>query len=632
MATRSAGSHGPLTTLPVMVIAVMAVILAVGTAHADAVDFGSDEWVVRGGQIFEHEGRQCLTGFAYLDGVDVKSGVVEVDLLATGASSYPGIVFRMQGDREYEWIYVRPHRAGQYPDAVQYCPNTNGISSWQLCNGDGFTAPVSLAENEWVHLRLEFAGTQARLFVGDDPEPALHIKELKRGDGGGSIGLRCPADGSAFFSDFSYREDTALAFDHVPPVETPPGTITEWRISPAFQMDLIDLELPASEQDVGELEWLDVTSESSGLVDIGRHRGRTGSLPDCVFAATTIVAEEEETMRLELGYSDAVSVFLNGRLLFTASNAYRQRDPTSLGIIGYHDAVYLPLVPGANEVSFIVTESFGGWGLMARDGNAIFEAPGVEEAFETDGFLTPESIVYDPERDLVYVSNFDSYRRAGAAQYISKLSADGTVQELQWVSGLAMPTGMALSGPTLYIVERQALVEVDVESGEITGRHPFPGAAFPNDVTVDGSGVVYVSDSAGSKIFKFEGGEFSVWLSDEDVSRPNALLAHDGVLIFGNGGDSCLKRVDLGTGEMSTIARFHDGNIDGIARTRDGDYLVSHWEGRVYRVKADGETEKLLDTTVAGAKAADFGYDPASERLFVPTFYTDQVVGYDLKE
>jgi len=617
------------------VVMVMATVLAVATvllasASAESVSFESDAWVVRGGQVLEHDGRQCLTGFAYLDGVDLESGVVEVDLLASGARSYPGIVFRMEGDGEYELVYVRPHRAGMYPDAVQYSPSTNGISSWQLCNGDGFTAPVDLADSEWTHLRVEFAGEQARFFVGDDPSPALHIKNLRRGAGGGSVGLRCPDDGSAFFADFSYRADDSLGFDPIPPEETAPGTITEWRISPAFPMDRVDLELPPEEQDVGGLEWEEVTSELSGLLDIGRYRGRTGSLPDCVFVTATLNSEEEETLRMELGYSDAVSVFLNGRLLFTASNAYQQRDPTSLGIIGYHDAVYLPLDVGENIVSFIVTESFGGWGLMARDGDASFEAPGIEQAFEVENLLTPEAVLYDPDRGVAYVSNYDIYQRSPVGQYVTKLKADGTVEELQWVGGLAMPTGMALHGNTLYIVERRALVAVDVESGAILERAPIPGAAFPNDVTVDGDGVVYVSDTAGSTIYRLADGEFQVWLSGGEISAPNSVLVHDGVLLIGNGGDSCLKAADLATGEVTTVARFHDGNIDGIAVHRDGDYLVSHWAGKIYRVTPDGEVAKLLDNTVTGVNAADFGYDPEENVLFAPTFFDDRVVAYRL--
>ena len=602
------------------------------TASAEAVGFESEQWVMRGGQVIEHEGRQCLTGFAYLDGVDISSGVVDVDVIATGRTSYPGIAFRVAGEGDYEWIYVRPHRANQYPDAVQYAPSFNGTSSWQLCNGPGYTAPVELPENEWVHLRLEFAGTQARLFVGESDEPALHVTDLARGEGGGSIGLRCPSDGTAYFADFNYREDGDVAFEPMPPIDTPPGTIANWEVSQSFSMSDVDLELPPDEQDVGEIAWTAAEGDARGLVDIARYTGRSGNLPDCVFARSVIDTDEARRVRLEFGYSDAVSLFLNDNLLFTASNAYRQRDPTSLGIIGFHDAVYLNLTEGENELSLIVKESFGGWGFMARDGNASFEAEWVEQVFETTGFLTPEAVAYDPLHDVFYVSNLDVYRSSQDAggQFLAKLSPEGEVLDDEWVGGLAMPTGIAVSGGTLYVVDRQGLVEVDTETGEVLARHEIQGAAFLNDVAVDAAGVVYVSDSRGNAIHKMVDGEFSPWLTGSDVSRPNALLAVGGALLIGNGGDSRLISADLETGDVTTVARFREGNIDGIAVRPDGSYLVSHWEGRVYRVTPDGATERILDTTVSGGNAADFGYDPARNLLLVPTYLDNRVVGYRL--
>ena len=42
------------------------------------------------------------------------------------------------------------------------------------------------------------------------PEPALVIHELQHGAGKGAIGLMGPPDGSAFFSNFTYREDDEL--------------------------------------------------------------------------------------------------------------------------------------------------------------------------------------------------------------------------------------------------------------------------------------------------------------------------------------------------------------------------------------------------------------------------------------
>jgi hypothetical protein len=70
--------------------------------------------------------------------------------------------------------------------------------------------------------------------------------------------------------------------------------------------------------------------------------------------------------RLSFGYSDDVTIFLNGRPLYTGRNGYQARFSTYLGLMTPDDAVYLPLRAGDNELLLAVAEVFGGWGLMVR--------------------------------------------------------------------------------------------------------------------------------------------------------------------------------------------------------------------------------------------------------------------------
>ena len=130
----------------------------IAAAQSESVPFDSEHWLRPQGQIVERGGRDCLVGNAYLQGVEFENGTIEVDLLTDGGRGYPGIVFRVQSPGNGEHVYVRPHRAGLYPDAVQYAPRFNGIGGWQLFNGTGYTAPVELPADEWVHLKLEVRG------------------------------------------------------------------------------------------------------------------------------------------------------------------------------------------------------------------------------------------------------------------------------------------------------------------------------------------------------------------------------------------------------------------------------------------------------------------------------------------
>jgi hypothetical protein len=71
--------------------------------------------------------------------------------------------------------------------------------------------------------------------------------------------------------------------------------------------------------------------------------------------------------KLYIGYSDDVTVFLNGNVLFRGRSAQNFRDPAFLGIVdSENDAVYLPLRQGRNELILAVSELGGGWGFICR--------------------------------------------------------------------------------------------------------------------------------------------------------------------------------------------------------------------------------------------------------------------------
>ncbi len=130
------------------------------------------------------------------------------------------------------------------------------------------------------------------------------------------------------------------------------------------------------------MTWQDVVAEPPGLVPINRYRDsphprvtfqrdfttRLQPQPGMrvVYARTTIDAAEAGPHKLSLGYSDDVSVFLDGRILWRGRSAQSYRDPGFLGIVNPdQDAVWLPLQKGSNELVLAVSELGGGWGFVA---------------------------------------------------------------------------------------------------------------------------------------------------------------------------------------------------------------------------------------------------------------------------
>lgn len=618
------------------------------TARGETVAFDSDRWEITAGQVVEHLGRQSLIGAAHLEDVEFTNGVIEVDIAVNGSRSYPGLVFRRQSDGEYERFYIRPHRAGLYPDALQYTPVCNGVTCWQLYSGEGFTAGAALLENEWIHLKLEVNGSQARVYLGDFQTPALVIDSLKHGVSSGGIGVMGPPSTSAHFSNFSYRVDDSLEFPEPTTEETPPGTITNWEISSSFKTAQANRTAYPRFFQIFFAGWEPVSSEPSGLVNVSRLRAREGQDADCVLARTIFRSDEARRVQLSFGYSDEVHLFLNGKLLFTGNSAYRSRDPSFVGAIGYHDAIYLDLQKGLNEILLMVSEGFGGWGFMGKTDSELAEPVRqhrrLTKVWETLAeLLTPESVLHDRKRDVLYVTSFDVRYDARNQDpekftgYISKVKLDGTIDELKWVTKLNAPAGMCLRKNRLYTVERGNLVEIDVEKGEIRKRYPIPGEDFANDIVLGDDGSIYISDTSpsdhtASRIYRFNDGEFEVWLDSPEISRANGLWIHDGLMLIGNTGDGTLKAVDMGSKCISTVTCLGAGVVDGIRAANSGNYLVSHWEGQIYEITPAGDVVELADTGGEGLNSADFCYVNDRNLLLVPTFLGNSVVAYRLAE
>jgi hypothetical protein len=101
------------------------------------------------------------------------------------------------------------------------------------------------------------------------------------------------------------------------------------------------------------------------VLNFARYRAMSGPRT-LVVARTVLHADRAEVRRLSFGYSDDVTLFLNGRPLYGGRNGYQARYPSSLGLMTSDDAVYLPLRAGDNELLLAVAEVFGGWGIRAQ--------------------------------------------------------------------------------------------------------------------------------------------------------------------------------------------------------------------------------------------------------------------------
>jgi hypothetical protein len=345
----------------------------------------SPRWDLQGeAKVAEYQGRKCLLldgGAAILKDFEMRDGVIEVDVATPAKRGFFGFDFRLdKNGANYEEVYLRQHKSG-LPDAMQYTPVLNTGRNWQIYNGPGFTGAVDIPKDVWIHLRLEVTGAQAKLYVKDMDKPALVMDDLKSGVQKGQLALY-DLTGATYYSNFEVRTTPDAPWErHLPPM--PPNTLTKWSISPSYDGLARNLEQPLTAAESDAIKWQDVEAEPPGFVALYRYleaphprvtfqgdfSKRLEPQPGMkmVYARTTIESDREQVKKLEIGYSDDVSVFLNGKILYRGRSAQGFRDPGFLGIVNpENDAVYLPLKKGDNELMLAVSELGGGWGFICR--------------------------------------------------------------------------------------------------------------------------------------------------------------------------------------------------------------------------------------------------------------------------
>jgi sugar lactone lactonase YvrE len=249
--------------------------------------------------------------------------------------------------------------------------------------------------------------------------------------------------------------------------------------------------------------------------------------------------------------------------------------------------------------------------------------------WETEAVLkVPESVRLDAKRKLMYVSNIDGEPWAADGKgSIAKVALDGKVIAAEWVTGLDAPKGMALSedGKLLYVADTGGVVTIDIKSGKVSGKTAIPEGQQLNDLVSDGKGTLYVSDSKGKKVFAVKDGKASVYLDETVLKGPNGLLVHKGALYVLD--NNSLNRVEPDK-SLKVLADGMPGGADGLENVKGDDFLVSVWSGAVWYVKGDGSKELLFDGKAEKTSTADIGWNPASNTVYVPTFFKNTVIAF----
>ncbi len=252
--------------------------------------------------------------------------------------------------------------------------------------------------------------------------------------------------------------------------------------------------------------------------------------------------------------------------------------------------------------------------------------------WSTDSTLrVPESVYHDAKTERIYVSNIEgkgAWEKDGKGS-ISIITSSGKIISPYWVTGLHAPKGMGMFQDFLIVADIDSVVIIEPVRAQVVKKIFIEGAQALNDVSVDKRGNIYVSDSKTKKIHLIDGVNLKVSLYLEGLKGPNGVLFVDRTLYYVDAGGFYKVGKDK---QKILIADGLEGGTDGIEQIDEENFLISCWSGTIYHVNLKGEKKLLLDTRSGQVNAADIGYDKKKKIVYVPTFYKNSVMAYQLAQ
>jgi hypothetical protein len=412
------------TTLLFIFLAIAAIAQKTGQKNQKTditIPIKAESWDLKGGKakFVDHKGLPSIElagDLAIAKNLDFTSGTIEFDIDAP--EGFVGIYFRRQSEDESEFFYLREvDDPLTSPAAIQYTPIIKKINMWDMY--PDYQTAANFSKDNWIHIKLVISGLQMLAYVNDKTRPAMQVFRLEGNTKNGAIAFA----GTCFVANVVVRPNEveglnpAEGFD---PTYNDIRYIKNWQISNPAKLP-VGQELNNSSMPDIETKWQPIVAERRGLVNITRLHGTSDSR-QYVWVRSKIISKTSRKMKIELGFSDEVWVFLNDRTVFVDKNLYGQgmrKNPD--GRISPLNANFeVQLNEGENDLVVGIANDFYGWGIIARLNDL--------EGISLNSDYKPEVVNKDFEKYFGLYSAKDFQVKLKISQKNGKLSALPTAQ------------------------------------------------------------------------------------------------------------------------------------------------------------------------------------------------------------
>lgn len=253
-----------------------------------------------------------------------------------------------------------------------------------------------------------------------------------------------------------------------------------------------------------------------------------------------------------------------------------------------------------------------------------------------NGFAMPESITSNGKRFFVSNQGQDVFSKDGDG-FISEISADGKLvnPKLFPVTGvLNAPKGMTVSGNILYVADMERVVGFDINTRKTVFELTIPETKVLNDICRLENGFIAVTETVSGNIYKINTKSKSFEIIG-NVPTANGINYNERtkqLVVCTNGksyGDGSVY-IKSGNGNFQELPNIATGFFDGIEWIDDTHLLISDWV--TFPIKGFGKmwiydlSKQKSQSYLTGESIADIDYDPATQKIYMPQMFHNQVI------
>lgn len=242
-------------------------------------------------------------------------------------------------------------------------------------------------------------------------------------------------------------------------------------------------------------------------------------------------------------------------------------------------------------------------------------------------FSSPESVVYDSVYNRWLVTN--------STGVIKQRTADGNVTD--FAPAGSGTHGIRIYNGTAYTCMGQTIKGFQLSNGSQVFSVTLSGASFLNGMGISNSGIAYISDFTGQKIYKLNLNTQAWWVYVTAAGgQPNGVYVdqpRNRLLVCYWGSNAPVKQVSLADSSVTTLTNTGYSNCDGIYADKYDNIYISSWSpspAKILRYDINFTLPVAIVVNSGLSNPADIFIKKSGDTLAVPNSGSNQLTFHNI--